>query len=452
MPIFIPLIMKKYPLFLFCLSVLSVALLSCEKKKSFEENIKKINHVVVIYMENHSFDNLWGEFEGADGLAGASRESILQLNENDKPYEFLPDIPRSSAFPSNLPNDVFNIDQYIPSDKETPNPTHLYYHQIMQINGGKMNKFALHNVQKGLTMGYYTTKDLPLYPYAKDYVLMDNFFHSGFGGSYFNHVFLIAAAPAEWPDAPEKVVAKLDEDGNMIEDGLVTPDGFVVNTVFPLEGPAPDDVDSTRLMPPQTIPTIGDRLSEKGISWAWYSGGWDDALAGRENDYAYNHEPFAYFKNYGPDTEGRENHLKDENDFIEAAKNGTLPAVSFVKPAKKYDEHPGYSTVFYGETHAVELINAVLDGPNGDDALIIVTYDENGGFWDHVAPPVIDRWGPGTRVPALAISPFAKKGFVDNTQYESVSILSFIEKRWDLEPLTDRDKNANPLQNIFAFE
>jgi acid phosphatase len=134
-----------------------------------------------------------------------------------------------------------------------------------------------------------------------------------------------------------------------------------------------------------------------------------------------------------------------------AAKNGTLPSVSFVKPLGIDNEHPNYSTVQNGESHAVDLINAVLNGPNGKDAVIILTYDENGGFWDHVAPPVIDKWGPGTRIPAIIISPFAKKGYVDHTRYETVSILSFIEKRWGLKPLNSRDKNANPLQNALSF-
>jgi phospholipase C len=99
----------------------------------------------------------------------------------------------------------------------------------------------------------------------------------------------------------------------------------------------------------------------------------------------------------------------------------------------------------------VDLINAVLNGPDGKDAVIILTYDENGGFWDHVPPPVIDKWGPGTRIPAIVISPFAKKGFVDHTQYETVSILAFIEKRWDLQPLNARDGGARPLDNVFDF-
>ncbi len=418
---------------------------------SFEEGIKKINHVVVIYMENHSFDNLFGEFEGANGIANATREQITQVDENDQPYDSLPEIPRNSAFPTNLPNDVFSIEEYVPADKATPDVRHRFYHNIEQINNGKMNKFALNNDTKGLTMGHYKTENLPLYDYAKKYTLADNFFQSVFGGSYFNHVYLISAAVPIWHNAPEDMIAEIDNKGRMVKDGVVSPDGYVVNHVYPRNPPFPPQADTTKLLPPQGMPTIGERLSEKDISWAWYSEGWDKAVAGEETNYAYNHEPFVYFEKYGPGTEARKKHLKDQNDYLEAAKNGMLPAVSFVKPGHGYDEHPGSAAIYPSEERAVELIDAVMKGPHADDSLVILTYDEYGGWWDHVNPPIIDRWGPGSRIPAIIISPFAKKGYVDSAQYETVSILAFIEQRWGLKPLSKRDANANPFRGALEF-
>ncbi|PPL00231.1 alkaline phosphatase family protein [Parapedobacter indicus] len=417
---------------------------------SFDEGIQQIKHLVVIYMENHSFDNLYGEFKGANGIENAKKGNFVQVDEEGNPYQYLPEIPRNNSFPTNLPNALFNIDQYVPSDKKTPDVTHRFFHNQQQINGGKMDKFAAYNDSKGLAMGYYSTEKLPLYPIAKKYTLCDNFFQSVYGGSYFNHVFLIAAAAPVWPDAPASMVAKLDADGNLIKDGVVTPDGYVVNHVLSRNKPYPAKSDTSKLLPSQTMPTIGDRLSEKNISWAWYSEGWDDAVAGRKTNFAYNHEPFLYFKQYEEGTEGRK-HLKDQNDFIKAAKEGTLPSVSFVKPGGGNDEHPGGSAVYPSEQLAVNLINAVLEGPNAKDALVILTYDEFGGFFDHVVPPVIDRWGPGSRIPAIIIGPFAKKGHVDHTQYETVSILSFIEHRWGIKPLAERDKNADPFRNALAF-
>jgi phospholipase C len=291
---------------------------------------------------------------------------------------------------------------------------------------------------------------------AKKFVLCDNFFHSAFGGSFLNHQWLIAAASPTFPNAPASVIAKPDANGNVTSstDGFVTPDGFAVNTSYSVNAPHPATAKTEQLVPNQTNPTIGDRLSDKNISWAWYSGGWNDALAGHPDPlFQFHHQPFIYYAKYADGTQAKKDHLKDETDFIAAAKAGTLPAVSFIKPLGTYNEHPGYSDVTLGENHALELVNDVLNGPNGKDAVIIITYDEHGGFWDHVNPPAIDKkWGPGLRVPALIISPFAKQGVVDHTQYETVSILSFIEKRWGLTPLADRDKNANPLSNAFNFQ
>ncbi|HEY0299626.1 MAG TPA: alkaline phosphatase family protein [Arachidicoccus sp.] len=426
--------------------------LSCSKK----HNINEVNHVVVIYLENHSFDNLYGQFKGANGLSDAPKDKVTQLDASGKPYTYLPPVMGYISFPQNLPNNYFNIDQYVASDIETPDVLHAYYEEQMEIDGGKMDKYALYNSIYGnsgaLSLGYYKTKLLPLYKYASEYTLCDNFFHSAFGGSFLNHMWLIAAASPAFANAPAYMRAQFDASGKMIQDGQVSPDGYVVNTSYTKNTPHPDGADTAALVPNLTMPTIGDKLSDKNISWAWYSGGWNDAVAGHPApSFQYHHQPFAFFANYADGTQAKKDHLKDETDFIAAAKNGTLPAVSFVKPLGMYNEHPGYSNVQDGEQHAVDLINAVLNGPNGKDAVVIVTYDEHGGFWDHVPPPVIDKWGPGTRVPAIIISPFAKKDHVDHTQYETVSILSFIEKRWGLTPLSERDKNANPFTGAFDF-
>ena len=439
----------------------TVLLAGCKKKSDSKSDdsatgINKVNHVVVIYMENHSFDNLYGEFEGANGLYNATSAKYIQTDSSDNVYSKLPAVvgsPNAGSFPTSLANKYFNIDQYVPANVETPDVLHRYYQEQMQINGGKMDKFAVYNANsKGLSQGYYQTALLPLLPFAQKYVLCDNFFHSAFGGSFLNHMWLIAAATPTFPSAPASITAVLDVNGHPTTDGQVTPDGYVVNTSYTVNTPHPSTTPSANLVPNQTLPTIGDRLSDKKISWAWYSGGWNDAINGNPaSTFQFHHQPFAFFANFADGTQAKADHLKDEQDFMSAAYEGKLPAVSFVKPLGAQNEHPGYSTVVDGENHAVALINAVLNGPNGKDAVIIVTYDEHGGFWDHVAPPVIDKWGPGIRVPAIIISPFAKHGYVDNTQYETVSILSFIEKRWGLESLSDRDKNANPLTNAFDF-
>jgi phospholipase C len=248
------------------------------------------------------------------------------------------------------------------------------------------------------------------------------------------------------------MVAQVDSAGRLLKDGTVTPDGYVVNTAYGVHAPHPPGLPDSVLIPEQRFPTIGDRLSEKGVSWAWYAGGWNDAVAGHPApSFQFHHQPFAYFANYRPGTPAREMHLKDEADFFEALTTGSLPAVSFVKPSGLENEHPGYTDLLTGEKHVVRLIDAVRKSSLWTHTAIIVTYDENGGLWDHVAPPSGDRWGPGTRVPLIVISPFARRGFVDHRRYDTTSILALIERRWGLKSLGTRDGAADPLSGVFDW-
>jgi phospholipase C len=125
--------------------------------------------------------------------------------------------------------------------------------------------------------------------------------------------------------------------------------------------------------------------------------------------------------------------------------------VAFYKPIGELNEHPGYADVMAGENNAVALLQRIEHSPQWHDTAVIITYDENGGFWDHVAPPLKDRWGPGTRIPTIIVSPYAKRGFVDHTEYDTTSILRFIENRFNLPALGERDAKAGDLQNAFDF-
>jgi len=412
---------------------------------------EKLKHVVVIYLENHSFDNLYGEFTGANGLANPA--SPTQVDLTGTAFATLPQ-PPGTQFPANLANAPFSIEQYVPANMNTPDLVHRFYQEQVQIDGGKMDKFAAVSDAKGLVMGFYHTTNLPLAAEARQYTLCDNFFHAAFGGSFLNHIWLVAARSPVFPNAPAAVVAQLDANGlpTAGHDGFVTPDGYDVNTSFTVNQPHPATVPAANLVPNQTFATIGDRLSAQGVSWVWYSGGWNDALAGTPDPlFQFHHQPFAYFANYADGTPAKAEHLRDEAEFIAAARAGKLPAVAFVKPLGEVNEHPGYTNVLSGEQHAEALINDIRNGPDWKSTAIIITYDENGGFWDHVAPPPVDRWGPGTRVPTLIISPFARSGFIDHTFYDTTSILAFLERRFGLDPLSDRDAGANDLTAAFQF-
>jgi len=421
--------------------------------------LQKINHVVVIILENWSFDSLYAEFKGAEGLAGALLAAPQMDPATGQPYATLPQT--ESHMPAGLPNAPFALDPYLGVDKDTSiDLTTKFYQEQQQIHGGKMDLFVGVSAAKGLTMGYFHTADLPLAGEAQKYTLCDHFFHGIFGGSLQNHIFLISAGVAQFPNAPASLRAVLDSNGVPVkndagapQDGPLTPDGYLVGTLFSVNTPHPANAPVANLVPSQTMPTIGDSLSAKSVDWAWYAGGWNDALSGTDAGqlFQYNHQPFVYFATYADGTPGRAAHLKDETGFVAAAKAGTLPPVSFIKPAGIDNEHPNYTDVLTGEVHAEDLINAVRNGPNWQDTAIIVTYDEFGGFWDHVAPPSGDRWGPGTRIPTIVISPFAKQGFVDHTVYDTTSITALIEHRWGLAALGTRDATAADLTNAFSF-
>jgi phospholipase C len=418
----------------------------------------KINHFVVLFLENHSYDNLYGEFDGGEGIKNAK---VPQQDMDAGVYSYLPQPMNTDVtpavpddrFPVNLPNGPFPIEAYIPATAAIPDLVHRWYQEQQQIHGGKMDRFAAVSDAKGLSLGYYHTAALPLAKEAADYTLCDHFFHAAFGGSFLNHQWLIAAASPQFANAPVTTVAVEDSKGNMTKDGFVIPHGcYVVNTAFSTNQPHPAGIGSEQLVPNQTHPTIGDRLSDANIDWAWYSGGFKDALAGHPDaKFQFHHQPFVYFKRWADGTDEKAAHLQDETDFLAKAKAGTLPPVSFVKPIGGLNEHPGYAVLDEGEKHVIELIDAVRKGPNWKDTAIIVTYDEHGGFWDHVAPPTTDVWGPGSRVPAIVISPFAKRGFIDKTVYDTTSILATIEHRFGLAPLTTRDANATDLANAFDF-
>jgi phospholipase C len=424
--------------------------LQAKSAASEDAELGRLHHIVVIYLENHGFDNLYGEFPGANGLANAAG-TTTQVDGSGNPFSTLPEIA-GAPFPTTLPNAPFNIDQYVPASQKITDLVHRFYQEQQQIDGGKMDKFAFVSDAKGEVMGFYHTSGLPLETEAANYTLCDNFFHAAFGGSFLNHFWLIAARTPVFPNAPASVVVQLNPDGSLLKDGFVTPDGFAVNTAFTVNTPHPATTPAANLVPNQTFATIGDRLSEKNVSWAWYSGGWNAALAGTPPPlFQFHHQPFAFFANYADGTAAKGEHLRDETEFFELARAGKLPAVAFVKPLGPDNEHPGYADLITGEQHTLELINAVRNGPDWPTTAIIVTYDEHGGFWDHVAPPVVDRWGPGSRVPALVISPFAKRHFIDHNRYDTTSILALIEHRWGLQPLTDRDAQADDLRNAFEL-
>jgi phospholipase C len=449
-------------LVLSCAAVLALVLAAGIVRATTPAEAKsRIGHIFVIYLENRGFDHLYGLFPGADGLRDAGPRSI-QRDAQGRAYETLPPVMDTThkppavdpRFPARLPNAPFLIDPHVPQDVKTGDLVHRYYQQIQQIDGGSMSRFAAYSDAGGLVMGYYDGRGMALWQYAQRYVLADRFFQGALGGSFLNHFWLVCACTPRFTDGPAEMRAVLDADGRLVKDGALTPDGYAVNTIQPRATPHhPAAADPAKRLPPQDLPTIGDRLSERGVSWAWYSGGWDDALAGKPDPrFQFHHQPFAYFQRYGDGTPDRAKHLKDLKDLLADIEQNTLPQVVFYKPIGADNQHPGYADVAQADRHVADLLGRLEKSPAWPGLVVIVTYDENGGFWDHVPPPVADRWGPGTRVPTLVISPLARRGYVDHTPYDTTSILRFIEWRHDLAPLGERDAKAHNLLGALAVE
>ena len=329
------------------------------------DKLGKIDHIVVIYEENHSFDNLYGGWEGVNGLANADVAHTTQVAQNGTPYACLKQndanltspplaadacsVANGDAFDSHFPNTYFSIDQYIPSTAVTCPPTlqafsfpnglldpginpatglpvpgataggctrdivHRFYHEQYQLDGGRQDRYVTGSDAIGLTMGVYDSKALPIYKYlhANDhpkYAIADNFFQAAFGGSFLNHQWLIAAASPVDPNGDTTDAGQhptLDANGMPSNEPLYTstiappvpPDrpltatcaqvatlpapanklacgNYGVNTMQPIFNPSGA---FGALIPAQTNPTIGDRLTAKGVDWAWYSGGWSNA-------------------------------------------------------------------------------------------------------------------------------------------------------------------------------
>jgi phospholipase C len=423
--------------------------------------LDRIEHVVILFLENRSFDHLYGLFPGADGI-GNSGLSSSQVSVEGRPFSTLPEVLSpgnlflgiDTRFGLGLPNGPFRADRFVALDEQTVDLVHRFYQEQAQIDGGKMDKFVAFSAAGALPMGYVDGGALPLYRLAEEFTLADHFFHAAFGGAFLNHVWLICACTPRYDQAPPELVAQVDGSGHLQRDGAITPDGYAVNTIEPRDGlHSPTITDPRQLLPPQTMPTIGDRLTNDAISWAWYSGGFAAAAAGHPDPtFIYHHQPFQYFAGFGVDEAGWSEHLRDERDMLRAISDGTLPAVSFYKPIGTDDEHPGYANLLRGDYHAAGIVYAIQQSMIWDSTVIIVTYAENGGIWDHVPPPKIDRWGPGTRVPAIVISPFAKRHFVDQTQYDTTSILRLIEERWGLTPLGERDSHTADFRNALDLD
>jgi phospholipase C len=352
-----------------------------------------IKHFITLMQENHSFDNYFGTYPGANGLP----PGLCMPRDPGDPS-------RGCVKPFHLGNrPVYDLSHSAETHRE-------------QFRNGRMDGFIKSLEDKSpepeSTMAYYDGRDLPFYwSIADNYVLYDRFFTSAAGGSVWNHMYWAGATP-----------------GNPSSDS-VPPEGF------------------------GNIPLIFDRLEEKNISWKFYVQNYDPRITFRTPGVGDRGSQIVWvppldFARYidDPDLFAK---IVDLDEYYKDLEEGTLPAVSFIAPSGASEHPPG--SIQAGERFVKGVINALMQSSHWKSSAFMWTYDDWGGWYDHVPPPRVDAYGYGFRAPALLVSPYARRGHIDSTTLDFTSMLKFIEDNWGLEPLSTRDARANSIASGFDF-
>jgi phospholipase C len=391
----------------------------------------KIGHIVIIMQENRSFDSFFGTYPGVDGIP----------MKDDQPTVCVPN-PRLKTCeePHHDPRDINGGGQ------------HSALAAVADIDAGKMDGF-IDEAQKGLAscyfdvhnpnctngndpdvLGWHDAREIPNYwTYAHEYVLHDAMFEPNASWSLPEHLFMVSewSANCSRKDDPASCVNALEAPG-LAPGGTVPPSGL--NFAW---------TDLTYL------------LHKNNVSWAYYIHPGsepdcvDDELACAPQRQAavlpgiWN--PLPWFSTVAQD--GQLTNIRPTDDFVKAANDGSLPAVSWVTPDQDHSDHPPAS-LRAGQAYVTEMINAVMNGPDWDTTAIFLAWDDWGGFYDHVNPPTIDQNGYGLRVPSLVISPYARQGFNDHQTLSFDAYVKLIEDDFlsgaRLDPATDGRPDPRP--------
>jgi phospholipase C len=407
----------------------------------------KIQHLIFIIQENHSFDNYFETYPGANGLPlgitipvdpnqmslGVVKPFHLDVAQ---PILIVGDeLPPGVSDPSQLENDGSGSIGPFPFDNESigRDLSHAWAVAHTDYDGGKMDGFVA-GEKSALTMGYYDRNDIPYYwDYADNYVLDDNFFSSLMGPSLPNHLYIVSGT-----NGPT----------NGLNYRWILQNGVIDNP----DNPGWQGVSFSWA-------TLAEELSNANVPWTWY-----DGATRPLHPTIWNVLPlFTYFQNHPDQLSG---HVKNTQNFISDVQGGRLPAVSWIIPAGGAGWHPpDWPSACIGQSpserpparsdcgmdYVAYLINQVMRSQYWQSTAIVVTQDDYGGFYDHVPPPQIDAYGEGFRVPTLVISPWAKHHFIDHTQYEFASFLKLAEVTFNLPSLGTRDVRANDMTASFDF-
>jgi phospholipase C len=370
----------------------------------------KIKHVVFLVKENRTFDTMFGTFPGADGATSGQT-----CDGGTTPLARAKD--------------------------RTPDAGHSFADGITVIDGGKMDCFA--------PDGYvqYHRADIPNYwRYASRFTLADHFFSSIYGPTGVEHLWTFASQSDRFVDheRPGQFGTgrrEFCDDPTELAFSLPKLDRAGQEQLYQWEnqgasGAAQVERSYRPRWPCTNVPVLPDHLDAGGISWKEYRGA---------NEWV---QPLRMVKHvrFSP----MYDHVVTPEDFLHDLSAGTLPAVSWLTPPFAQSDHPPTSMCL-GENWTVQYLNALMQSTYWKSTAVVLTWDDFGGFYDHVAPPHVDLYGDGPRVPAIVISPYARPGFVDDTTLEFASVLRFIETIFNVPPLTSRDANADDMLEAFDF-
>ena len=422
--------------FVVCLASLAACSSGGTRSSASLTGIHKIQHVVVIMQENRSFDSYFGTYPGADGIPMA----------HGTPTVCVPD-PSGGGCIRPYPDH---------SDVNGGGP-HAASHAEADINDGKMNGFVRMselaqrncadqtnpNCSASKTvdvMGYHTQSDIPNYwKYAREFVLQDHMFEPTTSWSLPEHLFQVSGWSAN--------CTQHDDPASCVNANMPAP--------RPPKG-NPEYLWKQKNAPIYAWTDLTYLLHQRGVSWGYYvvAGTEPDCRNGaalncppiRQNDKTAGiWNPLPFFDTVRND--GQLRNIQPVNNFYKAAMHGTLPAVSWVVPSGNVSEHPP-KPISSGVAYVTGLVNAVMRGPEWDSTAIFLSWDDWGGFYDHVKPPVVDENGYGLRVPGLVISPYAKRGFIDHQTLSFDAYLKFIEDDFlggqRLDPRTDGRPDPRP--------
>ena len=352
-----------------------------------------IAHVVVLMQENRSFDHYFGTYPGADGIPPAACVPTTARGRRPCVVPFHLG-PRAGLSPGH--------DQRI-----------LQLQYALRAQGGFIRALRAFGGNGRLAVGHYDGRDIPYYwNVARRYVLFDHFFTASVRGGISNRMYWLTGTPGD------------------IGLNAIPPGGF------------------------GTLPTIFDRLDERGVPWKMYVQHYDPRITFRtrgefaDRGLQVTRAPLLAFSRYIDDPR-LARHIVDLDQYFADLQRGSLPAVSYIVPWGASEHPPGSPQA--GERFVRSLITGLSRSTAWPSSAFLWTYDDWGGWYDHVTPPRRDAVGDGFRVPALLVSPYARPGFVDHTPLDITSTLRFIEGNWGLRALSQRDARAADIAGAFDF-